>query len=307
MKKRLLFVVNPKAGKTVIKSDMIDVINIFSAAGYSVEVYPTDRDIDVNTKYIYEVAENFDLVVCAGGDGTLDNTVTGIMKLERKIKRRIHMGYIPCGSTNDYARSLKISLNPLEAARQIVNGDICHVDVGRIENNFFIYIAAFGAFTDVSYSTPQNLKNALGHAAYILEGIKALAAMQSYPMQIWFDGEIVEGDFIYGQVTNSLSVGGFRNFGSRHMSFSDGKFETVLIRRPKDPIQLQRIINCLLTDNLEDELIVFRKTSRVIVRGKDKIPWTCDGEFGGSYKTAKIANIRKAVSLTLEDKSGYLR
>lgn len=296
---------NPKAGKTVIKTEMIDIIQIFTDAGYAVEVYPTNRNPKITAKYVYDNAEKFDLVVCAGGDGTLDNTVSGIMKLERKLKRRIHMGYIPCGSTNDYARSLRISLNPLEAAHQIVNGSICHVDVGRIESNFFIYVAAFGAFTDVSYSTPQNLKNALGHAAYILEGVKALTTLKSYPMQFWFDGEIEEGDFIYGQVTNSLSIGGFRNFGSRHMSFSDGKFETVLIRRPKTPIELQRIVNGLLTDNLEDELIIFRKASRIIAKGKEDIPWTCDGEFGGSYKTARIANIRKAISLTLDDQTEY--
>ena len=267
-----------------------------------VEVYPT-KSQEETEQYVYENAEGYNLVVCAGGDGTLDNTVGGIMRLERKLKRRIHMGYIPCGSTNDYARSLRISMNPVQAAKDIIEGDICHVDVGRIENTFFIYVAAFGAFTDVSYSTPQNLKNALGHAAYLLEASKAMFNLKSYKMKIWFDGEIVEGDFIYGQVTNSLSIGGFKNFGSKDMSFSDGKFETVLIKTPENPIELQRIINCLVVDDLSDNLIVYRKSSRVVVNSREEIPWTVDGEYGGSYKTTRVSNIRKAVSITLKDKS----
>lgn len=303
--KNLLFVVNPKAGRTVIKSDLINIIEIFSNAGYSVEVYPT-KGQEQTEQYVYENAERFDLVVCAGGDGTLDNTVGGIMMLERKIKKRIHMGYIPCGSTNDYARSLKISLDPVQAAKDIVEGDICHVDVGKLENTFFIYVAAFGAFTEISYSTPQNLKNALGHAAYVMEAGKSVLNMKSYNMKVLFDDDEVEGNFVYGQITNSLSVGGFKNFGSKNMSFSDGKFETVLIKTPENPLELQRIINSLLMDDLSDEMIVFRKSSRVVIKSKEEVPWTVDGEYGGSFKTTRVSNIRKAVSMTLKDKSAFL-
>ena len=303
--KNLLFVVNPKAGRTVIKSDHINIIEIFSNAGYAVEVYPT-KGQEQTEQYVYENAERFDLVVCAGGDGTLDNTVGGIMMLERKIKKRIHMGYIPCGSTNDYARSLKISLDPVQAAKDIVEGDICHVDVGKLENTFFIYVAAFGAFTEISYSTPQNLKNALGHAAYVMEAGKSVLNMKSYNMKVLFDDDEVEGNFVYGQITNSLSIGGFKNFGSKNMSFSDGKFETVLIKTPENPLELQRIINSLLMDDLSDEMIVFRKSSRVVIKSKEEVPWTVDGEYGGSFKTTRVSNIRKAVSMTLKDKSAFL-
>ncbi len=303
--KNLLFVVNPKAGRTVIKSDLINIIEIFSNAGYAVEVYPT-KGQEQTEQYVYENAERFDLVVCAGGDGTLDNTVGGIMMLERKIKKRIHMGYIPCGSTNDYARSLKISLDPVQAAKDIVDGDICHVDVGKLENTFFIYVAAFGAFTEISYSTPQNLKNALGHAAYVMEAGKSVLNMKSYNMKVLFDDDEVEGNFVYGQITNSLSIGGFKNFGSKNMSFSDGKFETVLIKTPENPLELQRIINSLLMDDLSDEMIVFRESSRVVIKSKEEVPWTVDGEYGGSFKTTRVSNIRKAVSMTLKDKSAFL-
>lgn len=226
--------------------------------------------------------------------------------LERKIKKRIHMGYIPCGSTNDYARSLKISLDPVQAAKDIVEGDICHVDVGKLENTFFIYVAAFGAFTEISYSTPQNLKNALGHAAYVMEAGKSVLNMKSYNMKVLFDDDEVEGNFVYGQITNSLSIGGFKNFGSKNMSFSDGKFETVLIKTPENPLELQRIINSLLMDDLSDEMIVFRKSSRVVIKSKEEVPWTVDGEYGGSFKTTRVSNIRKAVSMTLKDKSAFL-
>ena len=300
--KKLLFVVNPKAGRTVIKADLIDIIDIFEKAGYMVTVYLTREDKKMNSDYLYKNAADYDLVVCAGGDGTLDNTVGGIMRVEREIKRRIHMGYIPCGSTNDYAKSLKISLNPVEAAKEIVDGVVCHVDVGRLEKEFFIYVAAFGAFTDISYSTPQNLKNTLGHAAYIIEALGAITKLRPYHMKVWFDGEIVEGDFIYGQITNSLSVGGFKNLGARHMAFSDGLFETVLIKNPTNPIQLQKIVNSLLTENLDDELIIFRRTSKVAVKCVEEVPWTIDGEFGGNHKTARISNIRKAISLMLKEK-----
>ncbi len=300
--KKLLFVVNPKAGRTVIKADLIDIIDIFEKAGYVVTVYLTREDKKMNSDYLYKNAADYDLVVCAGGDGTLDNTVSGIMRVEREIKRRIHMGYIPCGSTNDYAKSLKISLNPVEAAKEIVDGVVCHVDVGRLEKEFFIYVAAFGAFTDISYSTPQNLKNTLGHAAYIIEALGAITKLRPYHMKVWFDGEIVEGDFIYGQITNSLSVGGFKNFGARHMAFSDGLFETVLIKNPTNPIQLQKIVNSLLTENLDDELIIFRRTSKIAVKCVEEVPWTIDGEFGGNHKTARISNIRKAISLMLKEK-----
>ena len=303
--KKLLFVVNPKAGRNVIKADLINIVEIFSDAGYSVEVYPTKGQTETE-EYLYKNAAKFDLVVCAGGDGTLDNTVGGIMMLEKNLKRRIHLGYIPCGSTNDYARSLKMSLDPIQAAKDIMEGEICHVDVGRLEDTFFIYVAAFGPFTDISYSTPQNLKNALGHAAYVLEAGKTLFNMKSYKMTIWFDGEMIEGEFLYGQITNSLSIGGFNNIGAKDMSFSDGLFETVLVKNPETPVEFQRIITSLLTDDLTDDMIVFRKSSRVVIKSEEEIPWTVDGEYGGSFKTSRVSNIQKAVSIILKDKRPVL-
>ena len=300
--KKLLFIINPKAGKTAIKNKMNDILNIFCNAGYRVEVYITHKEQDVDNEFIVEHAEEFDLVVCAGGDGTLDNTVSGIMRLERKLQRRIHMGYIPCGSTNDYAKSLQLSLDPVQAAEDIVNGQLAHVDVGRLENDFFIYVAAFGIFTDISYTTSQSLKNALGHAAYVIEASKSVFSVKSYKLKAWFDDELVEGEFIYGHITNSLSIGGFKNVGVKNMSFCDGKFESILVRKPNNPADLNKIVSGLLSDKMKDEYIVFKESSRVVIKCEEEIPWTLDGEYGGRFKTTRIINIQKGLSIMVKNK-----
>ncbi len=303
MEKKLLFIVNPKAGKTVIKNNMTAILEIFCEAGYRTEVYITHKDPEIDKRFIMENADEFDLVVCAGGDGTLDNVTGGIMKLERKLQTRVHVGYIPCGSTNDYGKSLKLSRNPVQAAADIVEGEVVHVDVGRLENDYFIYVAAFGAFTNLSYSTPQGLKNAFGHAAYVMGGGKALFNMKKYRLKAWFDDELIEGEFIYGHISNSLSIGGFKNVGTKNMSFSDGKFESMLIKTPGNPAELQRILNSLLTDNMESSQIIFRTSKRVVIKSEDEIPWTLDGEYGGSFTTTRITNIQRSLSIIVRNKS----
>lgn len=302
--KKMLFIINPKAGRTTVKSALFEMIDIFSNAGFQVEVYTTKGPGDAE-KYVSHTGKKFDVIVCAGGDGTLDNTVAGIMKFSDKLNRNIPLGYIPCGSTNDFARSLRISRDPVEAAHAIVEGEASPVDVGRLSDSYFVYIAAFGAFTDISYSTPQKLKNMLGHTAYILEAFKTLTNLKTYKIKADFDGKVATGEYIYGQITNSLSVGGFRAIGTKHMSFCDGKFECLLIRKPESVVELQKIINSILTNDLNEELIVHEKASNIIIEGEDEIPWTVDGEFGGSLKKAEIVNLKKAVSLILWDKTTY--
>ncbi len=302
--KKLLFIINPKAGRTTVKGSLFEMIDIFSNAGYRVEVYTTKGPGDAE-KYISHSGRRFDVVVCAGGDGTLDNTVAGVMKLEKKIGQKIPLGYIPCGSTNDFARSLKISRNPVEAAEAVVKGTECLIDVGRLEKNYFIYVAAFGVFTDVSYSTPQSMKNILGHTAYVLEAFKQLTNIRTYKIEANIDGKVVTGEYIYGQITNSLSVGGFRAVGTKHMSFCDGKFECVFIRRPNNPAELQRILNSLVTNELDEDLIVHEKASNIVIECEDAIPWSLDGEFGGELKRAEIINMQKALDLILWDQTTY--
>ncbi|MBR6172330.1 MAG: diacylglycerol kinase family lipid kinase [Eubacterium sp.] len=302
--KNMIFIVNPKAGKNQLKSKMIEVVDEFSRAGYHVEVYTTKSAEDAEN-HIYEVGDLHDLIVISGGDGSLDNAVTGVMRLAERTNKVPPLGYIPCGSTNDYAKSLCISLKPEVAARQIMNGFSCPVDVGRLGDRYFIYVAAFGLFTEVSYATPRNLKARLGHAAYIIEGAKSLTSVQTFRLKASFDGRTIKGEFIYGQVTNSRSVGGFRAVGLRDMSFHDGEFECVFIRKPRNPMELERILQAVLTNKKIGDYIIYERAKCVKVEGVEPIPWTVDGEYAGDYKQAKVEDLHNAVTLVLGDLTTY--
>lgn len=297
--KKLLFIINPKAGKTAIKSELFEIILVFSEAGYEVITYPTKGPDDAERKVIEEGA-NYDLIVCAGGDGTLENTICGYMKMGDE---KVPIGYIPVGTTNDFARSLKISRKPVEAAKQIVAGREHTIDVGCMSDKYFIYIAAFGMFTDVSYSTKQSLKKVMGHSAYVIEAIKSIANFKSYKIEADFDGLVVTGDYIYGMVTNSMSVAGFKLRGAKHVALDDGKFDCLLIRKPETASELQQILSCMLSNNIEDSEMFFEcKASKVVVHCEEEIPWTLDGEFGGNKKDVIITNEQQAVNLFYNDK-----
>ncbi len=303
--KKLLFVVNPKAGKSAIRNKLMDIIDVFSRANYRVEVHTTKSATDAE-EYIAETGDRYDLIVCAGGDGSLENAVSGILQLKQRTGRDHVLGYIPCGSTNDYGTSLCISRDLVRAAREIVAGIPCPVDVGRIMGRNFIYIAAFGIFTEVSYATPQKLKKTLGHAAYLIEAAKSLKSVETFNIRADFDGRVVEGEFIYGQVTNSRSVGGFRIMGMRDMSFSDGVFECLLVRKPKNPLELERILKTLITNDLDDRYIVYERAKKVTIEGIGKpVPWTVDGECGGTYQIAELENLKRAVSISLANRITY--
>ena len=202
--KKMLFIYNPNAGTGKLKPKLADVLDIFTKSGYEVTVYPTQKRYDAAEK-IQESGSQYDLIVCSGGDGTLDEAVTGMQLCNCKVP----LGYIPAGTTNDFATSLGIPKDILEAAETAVNGTVFPCDVGMFGEDYFAYIAAFGLFTDVSYATDQNVKNVLGHMAYILEGAKRVFNIPSYKIKITHDGEVIEDEFIFGMVTNSRSVGGF--------------------------------------------------------------------------------------------------
>lgn len=203
--KKLLFVINGHSGKGQIKNRLLEIIDVMVQEGYQVTVHTTQAREDA-TNVVREQAKDYDLIVCSGGDGTLDETVTGLMQSGEKVP----IGYIPAGSTNDFANSLKIPKNMLHAGKTAVTGRRFPCDVGEFNGDFFIYVAAFGIFTDVSYATSQELKNVLGHVAYILEGAKRLHTIKSYHMRVEYDGQETEGDFLLGMITNSTSVGGFK-------------------------------------------------------------------------------------------------
>lgn len=294
MEKKLLFIFNARAGKGSIKSRLIDIIDIFIKGGYEVTVHSTQAYQD-GLRVAKKRAGDFDLIVASGGDGTLDEVVTGLMEGNHKTL----LGYIPAGSTNDFANSLHVSKNMLQAATDIVEGIPHAFDVGKFNDDFFVYIAAFGLFTDVSYETNQDLKNILGHAAYILEGTQRLFNIASYQLKVETKDTSFEGDFIFGMVSNATSVGGFRKLTGTDVLLDDGVFEVLLIRRPKNILELNEIITALLggadTSNIESF-----KTSYLKITSETQISWTLDGEFGGEHREVEIQNMNHAVNIILK-------
>ena len=295
--KKLLFVVNGHSGTGQIKNKLLDIIDIMIKEGYHVQVHTTQEREDA-TKVVREQAKYYDLVVCSGGDGTLDEAVTGMMQSEV----RTPLGYIPAGSTNDFANSLEIPKDMIQAAKTAVLGVPFSCDVGEFNGDYFIYVAAFGIFTDVSYATSQELKNALGHVAYILEGAKRLHTIKSYHMRVEYDGNEIEGDFLLGMITNSTSVGGFKNMTGKDVKLDDGLFEVTLIHKPKNIIELNTIIASLTNLKDETDLIDSFRADSVKFYSEEEIPWTLDGEFGGDHKEVQIKDHCKAVDIMINEK-----
>lgn len=293
MTKKILFIYNPKSGKAKIRNHLLDIIDVFSHAGYLVTTYPTKFQGDAINAVKERERGVYDFIVCSGGDGTLDEVVTGMMQCEE----RLPIGYIPAGSTNDFAKSLGISSNMVEAANGIVEGKEFACDIGKFNDDAFVYIAAFGLFTEVSYATEQNLKNALGHTAYILEGVKSLSSIKRYKMKIESDEVNVEGDFIYGMISNSTSVGGFKNITAKDIELDDGKFEVTLVKVPSNLTELNNIGISLLTRKFDSECVQCFKTSYLKIESEVDVSWTLDGEFGGSYKEVVIKNEHKAMKI----------
>lgn len=295
MKKKMLFVFNPRAGKSQVKNKLFDIIDIFVKGGYEVIAHPTQGPQDGYEK-TKELAPEVDLVVCSGGDGTLDEVVTGLMESEKQVP----LGYIPAGSTNDFANSLRISKNMVQAARDIIEGHLYSCDVGVFNRTNFIYIAAFGLFTDVSYETDQHLKNVLGHLAYLLEGSKRIFNVPTYWLKVNANGQTMEGEYIYGMITNARSVGGFKHIIGPGVKLNDGLFEVTLIRKPRNPIELNEIITSLLTAEDKTDLIDNLKTDWIQIESEQEIAWTLDGEFGGSHSFVRIEAKQHALELLIK-------
>ena len=293
--KRMLFVFNPRAGKGKIKAHLLDIIDIFNKHDYEVIIRATQRPRDAYEQ-AKEYASSVDLIVCSGGDGTLDEVVTGIME----EKSSVPIGYIPAGSTNDFATSLFMPKNMTEAAAMIMEEELYHCDIGRFNSQTFAYIAAFGLFTDVSYETDQDLKNVLGHAAYILEGVKSLFNIKSYHMKVSSEEIEVEDDFMMGMISNSRSIGGFKNLTGKNVDMNDGYFEVTLIKMPKNPLELQEIMTALVVGRDNTDLVHSFKSKKITIETEEEVPWTLDGEFGGNHTAVEIENMHKALNLYLK-------
>lgn len=295
--KRLLFIYNPHAGKELLKPKLSDIIDIFLKAGYEVVAYPTQSYRYAYRKVSEYDSDEYDLVVFSGGDGTIDEVVTGMMQRDK----REPIGYIPTGTTNDFANSLHIPKGLLRAADNAVNGTLFPCDVGKFNDDIFVYIAAFGLFTDVSYQTKQEMKNVLGHLAYVLEGTKRLFNVPSYRIKVTHDGETLEDEFIFGMVTNSRSVGGFRNMIGKQVVFDDGLFEVTLIKTPKNPLALQEIVASLLIEQVDTKHMYSFKTGRITFESLEEIPWTLDGEFGGAHDEVTVENLNRQLRIMVPE------
>ncbi len=297
MSKRLLFIVNPRSGKGQIKEHLADILDIMIKAGYQVSVHITQSGGDATNQTIEQV-ENYDRIVCSGGDGTLDEVVTGMMRLEEE--KRIPIGYIPAGSTNDFGNSLGIDKNMLNAANISVSDNLFPCDIGRFNSDSFVYVAAFGIFTEVSYATSQDLKNILGHAAYIIEGAKQLRDIPSFRMQVEYDGNVVYEEFIFGMITNSKSVGGFQGIIRGDIGLNDGVFEVTLIKMPRNPIELNEILGFMTGIIPDSDMVYAFQTKEIKFISTEVVPWTLDGEFGGNHDVVVIKDEHNALEIAIE-------
>lgn len=292
MQKSMLFLVNPKAGKAEIKNSLLDIIDQFVKGDWRVTVRTTQRAGEI-VDILEEEGCQHDLVVCSGGDGTLNEAVGGLVQ----TPCRPRLGYIPAGTTNDFAVSLGIPRNALQAADTILNGQPFPCDAGLFNGRPFVYVAAFGAFTEVSYSTPQQFKNALGRAAYILEGVKHLAEIKNYRLTVEHNGEQIHGDFIFGMVSNSISVGGFKMNSRVNVSMNDGVLEVLLVKRPRNLVELQGAIGALLLNDFSHACLYAFHTSELRIFSSEEISWTLDGEFGGNLQDVQIKVLHKAYEI----------
>lgn len=291
--KKLYFILNLQSGKATISSKLAVVIDMFTKAGYEVIARPTQERMDACAAAKYACGQGFDLIVCSGGDGTLNEVIQGVMRSEKKLP----IGYIPAGSTNDFARGVGIPRNIIDAVQWIIDGKKYPCDIGSFNDKFFTYIAAFGAFTEVTYETSQQVKNVLGHVAYVLNGISRLKNIKSYHMKITYDDEIIEDNYIFGMVTNSSSVAGLLSLND--FLLDDGLYEVTLIKTPGNPLDLQRIIHSLLNIDIDIDTAYIKsfRTSKIRFECDDELQWTIDGEFGGAYKTVDVCNNKQAIEL----------
>lgn len=291
--KKLLFIYHLQAGKGRARGRLAGFLDAFTKAGWLVTARPTQGPEDA-ARAAAALGGDFDRIICCGGDGTLHETVTGLMALET----RPPVGYIPAGTTNDFSRNLRLPRGFDKMAAAAAGGVPRPVDIGRFNGGYFVYVAAFGAFTDVAYDTPQPFKNMFGHLAYLLEGVSRLGSIQSYRLTVEHDGGTLEGEYIFGMVSNTVSVGGFKGLASKQVLLDDGLFELVLVRRPRSAMELQSIIVSLMQMTADGSgMVVGLRSARIRVCCEDELPWTLDGEYGGAHRAAEIENLTHAVEI----------
>ena len=291
---KLLMILNPHAGQKKANKHLHTILRTFCEYGYRCEVYVTGAPGDA-TRYVMACGEDYDLIVCAGGDGTLNETIAGIVGAGLDCP----VGYIPCGTTNDYASSIGLSGDVAQAALDIMQGKPRDFDVGRFNGRYFVYTATCGAFARASYSTSQAAKNVLGHLAYVLEGVRDISSLKPFHMHVETEDAVLDDQFIFCSITNSTSVGGILKLDSRLVSLNDGKFEITLVREPKTPADWGKIISGVTSQNLPNDMIAFMSARDIRVTAEKPMEWTLDGERGEEIAEAVMENVRNAVRIII--------
>lgn len=291
--KRMLFIYNPASGKGQMRQKLSSVLNRFTQAGWLVTVYPTQGKADA-ARAARELGGGYDRVVCAGGDGTLSETVAGLMELPNPPV----LGFVPSGSTNDCAHNLRLPAGIERSAMMAAEGFPLPVDVGRLNGKSFVYVAAFGAFTEVAYDTPQELKNTFGHLAYVMAGIGQLPNLTPYRLRVEYEGGVIEDDFLYGMVCNTYSVAGVKAMPKDRVALDDGLFEVLLVRRNVKLTDITNALQALLRNApVQTAAVVSFETARVTITCDKPIPWTIDGEYGGTYAVTQVENCHRALTM----------
>ncbi len=305
MAKRMLVVRNPKAGSFLSQNTFLEAAGvIFKDESFNVYVYTTTGRGDA-TRIAREEGPGVDRIVAFGGDGTLSEVINGVMHLP--AKDRPELGYIPAGTTNDFASGVGLSRNIVKAAQTVLTGIPEPLDVGRFgEERYFSYVASFGSFTKASYSASQDLKNALGYAAYLLEGLRCLIDIRSIPLVVTADGTIYEDEFIFGAVSNAMSVGGMLKYAYEQVNLSDGLFEVLMIRTPKNLSEIQTLLTDVANRNfVESPHILYQKARKVSIRSDSPLAWTVDGESGGETTDVTLVNHKRAINILTPKEKEY--
>ena len=293
--KKLLMIVNPKAGRHKARGPLFDAAAVLSQGGYLLSIHNTTAQPGDAAAAAEAAGGVYDAVAAVGGDGTLNEVVNGLMRLEHPPL----LGYLPQGSTNDFAASLRLPGKPAEAAAAMLSGTPRRLDVGCWNDRYFVYVASFGAFTRSSYTASQAAKNALGHFAYILEGMKDLNSLRPYRVKLTADGEVLDGEYLFGAVCNSTSIGGLMKLEEERVVLDDGKFELLLIPNPRTPADLQNLAVALLNQQYDSEGLVFRHVASIHLETEEELPWSLDGEYAPSLPAVDIENRCRALEMLL--------
>ncbi len=296
MNKKMLFIFNPYSGKGQLKNSLYEITDIFTKGGYDVTIHPTQGKNDA-FELISNHAQEYDTVVVSGGDGTLNEAVRGMLKIP--TENRCPVGYIPSGTTNDFATSRGIPKDPVKAAEHIITGTPTPEDIGLLNGNPFTYVAAFGAFTDISYDTPQEVKNVLGQAAYVVEGIKRIPALEPIQLTMKYNSYEIDDSFTVGCILNSTSMAGIGFSDKYDVQFDDGLFEILLIKKPITLTQAQELLWGVFTGEDQSEQFRLIRSSNAEFEFEVPEKWTIDGEYGGTFKNAKMEVLHKAISFIL--------